>query len=343
MKNNPFTITFGKQPTRLIERYEDADRIISSFTAENAVSQTYLIEGIRGSGKTVLMTSVAKRLAEDKDWIVINLNPAMDLLTGFATRLSEAVRSKTDVVNRGFNISAGGFGIGVNGGEQLSDPVGITEKAFKTIIKKGKRVLITIDEVVNDDNMRIFASQFQIFVRQDYPIFLIMTGLYENINEIQNDPSLTFLLRSPKVITGPLSLLQIKRQYKEIFNIDDEKAGEYAAITKGYAFAFQALGVCLWDSSNLGAALEKFDEMLDDFVYKKIWTSLTPKERDIVLEIQEDKEKIGNICERVNMANGTFSKYKESLERKGVVGSAGYGYVTLSLPRFHEIVSNYIN
>ena len=117
-------------------------------------------------------------------------------------------------------------------------------------------------------------------------------------------------------------------------------------LQKGYAFAFQALGLLYYDFRarlSLEEIIMKFDDLLDDFVYKKIWTSLTPKERDIVLAIQEDKEKIGNICERVNMANGTFSKYKESLERKGVVGSAGYGYVTLSLPRFHEIVSNYIN
>lgn len=31
-----------------------------------------------------------------------------------------------------------------------------------------------------------------------------MTGLYENIYEIQNDPVLTFLLRAPKIILGPL-------------------------------------------------------------------------------------------------------------------------------------------
>lgn len=341
MKNNPFTITFGKQPVRLIERYEDADRIISTFTSENAVSQTYLIEGISGSGKTVLMTSVAKRLSEDKDWIVINLNPAMDLLSWLAARLSEAVRSKADVVNRGFNISAGGFGIGVNAGEQLPDPVGMIEKAFKTIVKKGKRVLITIDEVINDENMRIFASQFQIFVRQNYPIFMIMTGLYENISEIQNNPSLTFLLRSPKVATGPLSLLQIKRQYREIFDIDEKMAGELSAMTKGYAFAFQALGACYWDNRNLKRAIDKFEEILDDFVYRKIWSQLTHKEREIVLAIREDKEKISNICKSISMSNGTFSKYKESLERKGVLASAGYGYVTLALPRFCEVARNY--
>ena len=82
--------------------------------------------------------------------------------------------------------------------------------------------------------MRIFASQFQIFVRLDYPIFLIMTGLHENIDKIQNDPSLTFLYRSPKIITGPLSMIQIGRQYKEIFSIEDEKARVAGATDRIY-------------------------------------------------------------------------------------------------------------
>ena len=75
---------FYKVINKLIARYEDTDRIISTFNADNAVSQTFLIEGIRGSGKTVLMTTVAKKLEEEKDWIVINLNPTMDLLSNFA-------------------------------------------------------------------------------------------------------------------------------------------------------------------------------------------------------------------------------------------------------------------
>ena len=66
-KTNPFTLTFGKQPHRLVLRREKTEQIINDFTAEYSVSQIYLIEGIRGSGKTVLMTTVAKQLDEMLD------------------------------------------------------------------------------------------------------------------------------------------------------------------------------------------------------------------------------------------------------------------------------------
>ena len=342
-KNNPFTITFGKQPNKLISRYEDIDTILSNFKAENPVSQTFLIEGIRGSGKTVLMTTIAKELEDDKDWIVVNLNPAMDLLSNFAIRLNDACNSTPGILSKGFSISAAGFGIGINGDEKSTDYVGMLEKIFTMLIKKKKRVLITIDEVVHDESMRVFASQFQIFVRQDFPIFLIMTGLYENIYEIQNDPALTFLLRSPKIITAPLSILQITKQYRDIFGIEEQEANDLANITMGYAFAFQALGVSCWNNLDKGmkAVLEGFDELLDDFVYKKIWSTLSRKEKEIVMAITGEEAASGEVCKRLSMHSSTFSRYREDLIRKGIIESQRYGYVSCALPRLYEVVKNY--
>lgn len=340
--DNPFTITFGKQPNKLIKRYEDTDRIVSTFISENAVSQTFLIEGIRGSGKTVLMTTTAKQLEEKKDWIVINLNPTMDLLANLALRLDDICNLKSDLFSKGFNVSVAGFGLGINADVKNTDYVGIIDKAFKKL-KNKKKVLITIDEVQHDNNMRIFASQFQIFVRQDYPIFLIMTGLHENIDEIQNDPALTFLLRTPKIVTGPLSMIQISRNYREIFKIGEEKGQELANLTRGYAFAFQALGVACWDhgTDKMNAVLEEYDDLLDDFVYKKIWTMLSEREKAVVRAISEDEVATGEICKRISMNHGTFSRYRENLISKSIAESNRYGYLSLALPRFYEVTKNY--
>ena len=65
MTKNPFTLTFGKQPDSFIYRYENSNRIIETFT-ESSLSQTYMLEGIRGCGKTVLMTSIANSFKESK-------------------------------------------------------------------------------------------------------------------------------------------------------------------------------------------------------------------------------------------------------------------------------------
>jgi hypothetical protein len=108
----------------------------------------------------------------------------------------------------------------------------LTNKYNKT--EEKKRLLITIDEAVNSKNMRIFVSAFQILVRQDYPVFLLMTGLLQNITNLQDEKSLTFLYRAPKIQLGALNISAIKEKYKQVFKLEDEKALELARYTNGY-------------------------------------------------------------------------------------------------------------
>ena len=41
------------------------------------------------------------------------------------------------------------------------------------------------------------------------PVFLLITGLFENINLLQNEKSLTFLYRAPKVPMDPLDKMAV--------------------------------------------------------------------------------------------------------------------------------------
>ena len=344
-KDNPFTLTFGKQPNEYISRYENTETIISTFDGENPVSQAYLIEGIRGSGKTVLMTAITSELAKRDEWVIIDLNSTQNLIDDFAMRLVDAAGKKFDILKKGFNVSAAGFGIGINGGTQTKDSIGVIEEILTGLKKKKKKVLITIDEVMHDENMRHFASQFQIFVRREFPVFLLMTGLYENVYAIQNDPALTFLLRTPKIDIEPLSMHQIIKQYKRIFGIEQELATELAKITKGYAFAFQALGMLYFEYGKeikLEEIVLKLEDMLDDFVYKKIWDSLSSQDRDIALAITDDEMKVKDICEKLSMPSEVFSKYRERLIKRGVIVSTKHGHVSLALPRFGEVIKSYV-
>ena len=344
MSNNPFTLTFGKQPNSFIIRHDITNKIIDTFTA-GTLSQTYMIEGIRRSGKTVLMTSIANTLKKDKDWIVVNLNSTVDLLNDFAKRLNDECETIPNFFSKGFSISFAGLGLGINGNESLRDEISIIKSILDVVKKKNKKVLITIDEVMHDRNMRTFASEFQILIREDYPLYLLMTGLYDNIDKIQNDPALTFLLRSPKVTLDPLSILQIIQKYKEIFDFDEEKARELAFITKGYAFAFQALGSLYWehrDECEIDEILPMLDGMLDDYVYKKIWSTCSLRDKQIILAIESDSTSIKTICEKTGIKNSSFSRYKERLEKKGLVVSPAYGHLSLTLPRFNEVAKSYM-
>jgi hypothetical protein len=343
--DNPFSLTFGRKPNQYISRYDNMMEIINAFTSENAICQTYLISGIRGSGKTVLMTSVAKELAATGEWYVADLNSTQNLLEDLAYRLADACGRKEKLSETSMNVSVAGFGVGITGKLEEKDVVGKIETLLEFAQKKGKKVLITIDEVVNNSNMAVFASQFQIFIRKDYPIYLIMTGLYENIYAIQNNPRLTFLLRSPKIFMNPLSLLQISEHYQQAFAIDKKGANKLAGYTKGYAFAFQALGFLYWEyweEREEQDIIRELEHLLDEFAYRKIWESLSGQDKSIVLFLADHgKCQVKSIREGLQMTTGVFSKYRERLLYKGLVRSSERGTIELTLPRFGNLAKEY--
>lgn len=140
-----------------------------------------MITGIRGSGKTVMMTAIAKELEQDKDWITVELNPTRDLLMGLASKLYCIKPLHALFTNAKLDFSAFGLGVSLENSVPITDEESMIESMLKEIAKSNKRLLVTIDEVTNNEYVKVFASSYQIFLRKDLPIYLLMTGLYENI------------------------------------------------------------------------------------------------------------------------------------------------------------------
>lgn len=74
---NPYTLTFGIKPNQYISRVQQTEEIIGTLQSENTSVRVYLINGVRCSSKTVLITNVSDELKKKKEWIVIHLNPTM--------------------------------------------------------------------------------------------------------------------------------------------------------------------------------------------------------------------------------------------------------------------------
>ena len=341
---NPFTLTFGKSPLEPVERPVQTTEIIDSFSSDPINQQMFLITGVRGSGKTVMMTEIAHILQEKKDWVVIELNPALDLLQGMLAKLNSNQVCANIIKSAKIDLSFFGFGVSFEGSSPITD----TETAITTILKKmklhGKRLLITIDEVTNSEFMRIFASSFQIFVRQDLPVFLLATGLYENIDELQNEKSLTFLYRAPKIQLKPLNMQAIANKYQKIFQLDAAQSAQMADLTKGYPFAFQVLGYLTWNQKgDYHSVLNEYEQYLSEFVYDKIWSELSQKDRMVAKGIADTESgKIKDIREHLHMETNEFNPYRKRLIKKGILSGEQRGYVYFTLPLFDEyVIENY--
>ena len=120
----------------------------------------------------------------------------------------------TRFLNARLDFSAFGLGVSVENAAPVTDienvlglMSGTDQKIRETTFSDCGRKSGSFCEYI-----RIFASSFQIFLRQDQPIFLLMTGLYENIYDLQNDKSLTFLYRAPKLLLEPLNYTSVRNK-----------------------------------------------------------------------------------------------------------------------------------
>lgn len=331
-----------RKPVQYVSRIVQTNRIIEDYEAVPAVNQIYMVTGVRGSGKTVMMTNIADILSKRDDWIVVELNATRDLLQSLASRLYAVPRLHDCFLKAKLDFSAFGLGVSIENAAPVTDVEDMVAKMLDQLQKLGKRLLITIDGVVYSEQMKVFASAFQIFMRQEYPIFILMTCLYENIYKLQNDKSLTFLYRTPKIILEPLNLTAVRQQYKNIFALEEEKAERMAALTRGYPFAFQVLGYLYWehrDTRTLDEILPEYDQYLEEYVYSKIWSEMSEKDKEILQVLAVSGEiKVKNLREKLGLASEQFSVYRERLKRKGVIDTRQYGMVSMALPRFEEFI-----
>ena len=340
-QTNPYSLVFGKEPQELIPRIAQTDELIQWFRGDPPSQQVCMLTGVRGCGKTVQMTTIGRYFGSMPEWIVVELNPEGDMLKSLAAKLASRNNLAKIFQNAKLNLSYFGIGLEVNNSVQITDIETAVTQMLLSLKKKKKKLLITLDEVTNTPQMRFFANAFQIFLRQDLPVYLLMTGLYENIYQLQNEKSLTFLYRAPKIQLQPLNIGTMTDNYRRVLNVDPEKALRMAKLTMGYSFAFQVLGYFTWQyREDDEKVMTAYKQYLQEYVYDKIWSELSAADRKAALALaRTESGKVFDIREKLNMEPNEFSPYRERLIRKGVVYSPEWGVIRFSLPLFGEFVT----
>lgn len=343
MSNPPFSITFGKEPTNYIDRYQERERIIEDFSNETPYSSSYLLLGCRGSGKTVLLSTIASHFKNQEDWIVVDPGSKENMLADIASKIYEKGKMRRLFLESSWSFSFHGFGISIKGKNPISSVKVLLDEMLKYLKKHGKKVLITIDEVDNSDSMKSFLSDYQLLLRDDYDVRLLMTGLYENVSSLMENRSLTFLYRCPSIQLGPLDMAPITSSYMELLDIDKELALSLAKQTKGFAFAFQLLGYLFYESKEkkiTSKLLAEYDRYLAQYIYDKTFADMSPAEKKIVFCLGSMKPvSVKDICQKSGFSIKYLGVYRAKLIKKGILVSPKNGYLAFALPRFDEYLS----
>ena len=346
-ENNPYTLQFSYIPPQYILRKSVTEEIVGDYMRSVPAFRGHFITGVRGTGKTVMLAEISRLMSDRKDWIVVDIeNPESNILDSLVRGLYRNSNLKRMFINAKIDLSFLGIGVSIEQSNAVAtNEADAMDFILKVLKKEGKRLLVTIDEVTYCKQIAAFSHTLSSYARAGYEIYVLMTGLKENIKAIKNDKSLTFLYRAKEHVLESLNITAIIANYSKVFNIDREMAEEMAYLTKGYSFAFQTLGYLYWealcknDIKNIdkNEILTYYDQYLSEFSYEKIWSEIPAKEKKILKGLAKSETgKVQEIREIVGINSSEFSVYRERLLERGLICSTEYGYVKFTLPRFGE-------
>ncbi len=354
---NPYTLQFSYIPPQFIERTLITNEIISNFVREVPTYRGMFITGVRGSGKTVMMGDIRNKIDARDEWITVDINPESNLLDSLARGLYLIPAIRALFVKAKLDFSVLGIGVHLENAELVASNEEDAIKLMLGVLKKAKKkVLVTIDEITYSEDVAKFSHAMSSYAGADYDIYVLMTGLSENIKAIKNKKSLTFLYRAKEKELDGLNITAICADYQKTLDVSREKAEEMAFNTKGYSLAFQALGYHCWSAFCTGAKqddklwdeiYQKLDITLSELAYEKIWSELSEGDKKVLRAIsaisQKDNTpnvKVESIREMAEMSSNTFTTYRKRLMESGVVNGSQYGYMSLALPRFDKFISD---
>ena len=294
---NPYTLQFSYVPPQFIERHIVTNEIIENFIREVPTYRGMFITGVRGVGKTVILGDIRNKIGAYDDWITVDLNPETDLLDSLARNLYLIPKLKALFVKAKLDFSVLGIGMHIENAHLVaSDEEDALKMMLQALKKHKKKVLVTIDEITYSTNVSRFSHALSSFASADFDVYVLMTGLNENIRSIKNQKSLTFLYRAKIVVLEGLNLSAVSSDYQNTMNLEEEEARLLAAETKGYSLAFQAVGFHCWNAlCDVGSFADidfsriqsELDVTLHEMSYEKIWEELSAKDRQILVAMKD--------------------------------------------------------
>lgn len=357
MIDNPFNPSFGMKPTVVLDRNQILDRLVADIKKLNTPFRTTLIYGTRGVGKTVFMNAVGKQIQQDDSWIalhlIINSNMVEHLASLLYQKATNAARKLMDQIT-GVKFSIAGISVQYNSQSQAAVDYQILLEKMLTVLKQeGQHVLVMIDEAQDVPGLVELASVYQVLISEGLPISIIITGLPKNVQELQNNLVLTFLLRSGRVNLSPLDYFDIRTRYQQEFSKRDPEISpqlirKLAQLADGYAYAFQLLGYLMWRSpdkhltdKSLDQVLPQFQAQLSRNAYRKMLEELSPVDQRFVVIMANSTEypvSTKYIGQQLKQKPGYIGVYRRRLIDSQIIESANYGYVKFALPLFKEFV-----
>lgn len=337
---NPFDPYFSMIPKIFIDYQKIANKIVHNVeTVQNHAAPIY-ITGVRGSGKTVLLTHIRNLIENQTNTVIANtvLNPDENLIENIIVQILNNPKFKL-----GLTFKLPFIDIQVSENEQNEQLTQIITK----ITKQHKRVVIFIDEARNSRQLRRLASLYSIWRQNNLPVSIVMAGLPDQIIRMKSYHNMTFLLRSDSYLLSPLTPSSISQAYQKYLNIDPKFAEKLTIQTQGYAYAFQLLGSLIWNAQQNGTFKHSFEAIQDEFIetlsthaYQEIMKNLTDQQQEFMKQIQQQHGVIADITKAMDIDRRQTSALKKIMRLNGLIKPVGRFKAKYTLPYFDQFLEN---
>ena len=327
----PFTITFGMVPSNYIPRLEEEKTIKDALAKEGS---SFFISGVRGGGKTVLLTKISHELKE-QGCLLVDLIPFDDIKRNLVLSLLDKGSSKGLLPKEEFAFL-------------YEQGLSLEEKKLKFVFKKtleilkekDTRVLITMDEVCLDQSTKEFFLFLKPFLQESYPISLLLSGLAENYAELEETRDLSFLKRVPRLFIEPLDRALVASSYVSLLDIEESQAKKLASLSKGYAWAYQLLGYLICKYGFNQECRKKYYKVLCDTSFMPIWHNLPEREKRVLLLLNEGL-KSKEIQKSLKLSDNQMKETKRILFERGTVFLSLKQEMRFALPGFRKSLNEY--
>ena len=176
VKGNPFRPSFGSIPTALVGRNELIKEIMDGL--DNGVgdpNRATIFVGARGTGKTVLLTTIAEQV-QGRGWISVNVTSGTGMLKEILVQsrektahiLSSSPQSKLS------GLQIGPLAVSMELDRALSTWRSEMTSLIEELNQKKIGLLITIDEISpHHEELHVVVDTFQHFVRERRDVMVV--------------------------------------------------------------------------------------------------------------------------------------------------------------------------
>lgn len=378
-KKNPFVPGAGTPPPELAGRSGIiADAEVAIARARQGRGKSLLLLGLRGVGKTVLLTRLAEIAVQDgavpvvieasekqslTELLIPHLRQALIALSASAKAkelanramgalLSFAATFKAKIGEIEFAVRKPGVADSGNLDVDLADLLETVTLAAKA---DDKSLVLFLDEVqfLSSEDLAALIVATHRLGQKSLPFLIIGAGLPQLAGLAGDAKSYAErLFDYPDV--GPLlpdaARAAISEPLKrENIAIDDDALELMVTKTQGYPFFLQEWGYQVWNAAaetpiriaDVNLATKAAMENLDRGFFKVRLNRLTPREKEYLLAMAKlgtGPHASGDIAAQLGKQTSAVAPYRDGLIKKGMIFSRRHNETDFTVPMFDEFL-----